>query len=80
MMSDGFEIIDTHTVTGLNTELNAVMTEKDVLEAIKCLKNNNACSTDMIRNDFLKHSCNKLLPVFVKLFNIIFDSGIIPDC
>jgi hypothetical protein len=34
----------------------------------------------MIINEFLKHSCNKLLPVFVKLFNIIFDSGIIPDC
>jgi hypothetical protein len=33
---DGFEIIDTNTVTGLNTELNAVITEKDVLEAIKC--------------------------------------------
>jgi hypothetical protein len=30
MMSDGFEIIDTNTVTGLNTELNAVITEKDV--------------------------------------------------
>ena len=37
MMSDGFEIIDTNTVTGLNTDLNAVITEKDVLEAIKCL-------------------------------------------
>jgi hypothetical protein len=48
MMSDGFEIIDTNTVTGLSTELNAVITEKDVLEAIKCLKNNKACSTDTI--------------------------------
>jgi hypothetical protein len=78
--NDGFVIIDTNTVTCLNTELNAVITEKDVLEAIKCLKNNKACSTDMIINEFLKHSRNKLLPVFVKLFNIIFDSGIIPDC
>jgi hypothetical protein len=64
----------------LNAELNAVITEKDVLEAITCLNNNKACSTDMIINEFLKHSCNKLLPVFFKLFNIIFDSGIIPDC
>jgi hypothetical protein len=31
MMSDGFEIIDTNTVTGLNTELNAIITAKDVL-------------------------------------------------
>ena len=28
---DGFEIIDTNTVTGLNTELNAIITAKDVL-------------------------------------------------
>jgi hypothetical protein len=28
---------------------------------------------------FIKHSCSKLLPVFVKLFNVVFDSGIIPD-
>ena len=37
-IQDGFEIIDTNTVTGLNTELNALITAKDVLEAIKCLK------------------------------------------
>ena len=77
---DGFEIIDTNTVTGLFTELNAVITQRDVLEAIKCLKNNKACSTDMITNEFLKHSCKQLLPVFVNLFNIILDSEIIPDC
>ena len=77
--NDMFEDIDSNDVTNMNTEINAIITEKDVLDAVKCLKNNKACSTDMILNEFLKHSCDKLLPVFVKLFNVIFDSGIIPD-
>lgn len=35
----------------------------------------------MILNEFLKHAADKLMPpVFVKIFNIIFESGIIPDC
>jgi hypothetical protein len=63
----------------LNTELNSCITEKDVLNAVKCLKNNKVCGSDLILNDFLKHSCSKLLPVFVKLFNVVFDSSIIPD-
>jgi hypothetical protein len=43
------------------------------------LKNNKACGGDMILNEFLKHAADKLMPVFVKIFNIIFESGIVPD-
>ena len=43
------------------------------------LKNNKSCGTDFILNEFLKNSCQKMLPIFVKLFNIVFESGIIPD-
>ena len=43
------------------------------------MKNNKSCGTDLILNEFLKNSCLKMLPIFVKLFNIIFESGIIPD-
>ncbi|XP_063404680.1 uncharacterized protein LOC134688138 [Mytilus trossulus] len=49
--------------------------EKDVVDAIKTLKNDKACSNDMILNEFLKHGAVKLLPVYVKIFNIIF----VPD-
>ena len=76
---DTFEHVDVNNVSNLNTELNSCITEKDVLDAVKCLKNNKACGSDLILNEFLKHSCSKLLPVFVKLFNVVFDSGIIPD-
>jgi hypothetical protein len=78
---DTFEHVDVNInkVSNLNTELNSCITEKDVLDAVKCLKNNKACDSDLILNEFLKHSRSKLLPVFVKLFNVVFDSGIIPD-
>jgi hypothetical protein len=76
---DTFEHVDVNNVSNLNTELNSCITEKDVLDDVKCLKNNKACGSDLILNEFLKHSCSKLLPVFVKLFNVVFDSGIIPD-
>lgn len=79
VQDDMFENIDPDVVTNLNTELNECITEKDVIDAVKRLKNNKACSSDLLLNEFLKHACSKLLPVFVKLFNVIFNSGIIPD-
>jgi hypothetical protein len=57
---------------------NESISEKEVTDAIKSLKNNKACGGDMILNELLKHAADKLLPVFVKIFNIIFESGIIP--
>jgi hypothetical protein len=35
---------------------------------------NKACGGDLIINEFLKYSVNKLLPIFVSLFNIVFDT------
>ena len=43
------------------------------------MKNNKACGSDLILNDFLKHATVKLMPVFVRIFNIAFHSGIVPD-
>ena len=73
------EDIDCNAVTNLNFELNAVITEDEVVKAIKSLKNNKSCGTDMILNEFLKNSCQKMIDVYVKLFNIVFKSGVIPD-
>ena len=56
----------------MNIELNSCITEKDVLDAVKCLKNNKACGSDLILNEFLKHSCSKLLPVFMSSFLMLF--------
>jgi hypothetical protein len=76
---DFTENIDRNVMTNLNTQLNTTITEKEIVKAIKLLKNNKSCGTDFILNEFLKNSCQKMLPIFVKLFNIVFGSGIIPD-
>ena len=67
-------------ISEYNTVINESISEKEIVDAIKSLKNNKACGGDMILNEFLKHSAFKLMPVFVKIFNIVFESGIIPDC
>ena len=67
-------------ISEYNSVINGQITEKEIVNAIKSLKNNKACGGDMILNEFLKYSSVKLMPVFVKIFNIVFESGIIPDC
>ena len=62
-----------------NYLINQHITEKEVADAVKSLKNNKACSSDMVLNEYLKHTAPTLMPVFVKIFNIVFDSGIVPD-
>ena len=73
------DIVLPDNVTEYNTVINEPISEKDVVDAIKTLKNDKACSNDMILNEFLKYGAVKLLPVYVKIFNIIFESGIVPD-
>ena len=62
-----------------NNELNRPFSEADILQAIKSLKNNKSCGTDLILNEFLKCASGKMLNVFCKLFNIVFESGIVPN-
>ena len=43
------------------------------------LKNNKACGDDQILNEFLKSTSQILIDVYVKLFNLILDKGIVPQ-
>jgi hypothetical protein len=46
---------------------------------MKNLKNNKASGEDLIANEFLKHSFEIMSDIYVKLFNLIFDKGLIPE-
>ena len=42
------------------------------------MKNNKSPGNDCIINEYITSTCDIVLPIYVTLFNIIFDTGIIP--
>ena len=71
--------IDPSKVSEHNFELNSAISEDEVLKCLNHLKLNKACSSDLILNEFLKSSKTKMLTVFTTFFNLVFNTGIIPD-
>ena len=67
------------TPDDINPILNNHITEQEVLKSIKNLKSHKAHGLDYIINEFLQKSCHKMLSVFTKLFNVILNTGIVPD-
>lgn len=54
-----------------------MMTEKS--KCIIHLKNDKAPAEDRILNECIKSTKDLFLPLYEKLFNVAFDSGIIPE-
>ena len=46
---------------------------------VKTLKQNKSPGTDGVLNEHIKSTVNIMLPIYVKLFNIVFDTGVIPE-
>ena len=63
----------------INQEINGPITKEEVKTAIKHLKNNKSPGIDNIVNEQMKASITTMLPIYVKLFNTIFNTGIIPE-
>ncbi|XP_071136947.1 uncharacterized protein [Mytilus edulis] len=59
--------------------LNGIITQTEVAEAIKKLKNSKAPGIDSILNEYLKNTPPEFISMYCKLFNIVLDTGIIPD-
>lgn len=59
--------------------LNSWITESEVLRCIKSLKNNKCSGNDNIINEYLKSSVTKMLPIYISFFNLVFETGIIPQ-
>ena len=67
-------------VVHLNHELNNYITKDEITKCIKSLKNNKAHGDDEIINEYIKSTSNVFTPIYEKLFNIIFNTGKIPEC
>ena len=76
---DDNELLHNANDTRRNEDLDKDITELEIKESIARLKNNKACGTDSIANEYIKSSSNLLMPMYVKLFNLIYNSGIIPQ-
>ena len=63
----------------INEQINEPITESEVSTAIKNLHSNKSPGHNNIKNEHIKSTAHIMLPIYCKLFNIIFDTGIIPD-
>ena len=59
--------------------LNSSITEAEILKCLNSLKNNKCSANDNITNEYLKNSAEQMLPIYISLFNLVLDTGIIPD-
>ena len=68
-----------HYEDSINETMNQPFSEAEILSAVKNLKNNKSCGIDSILNEHLKSTIHKMCPIYVKLFNLIYDTGLVPD-
>ena len=60
-------------------ELNTPFSEKELKIALKSVKNNKSSGDDCILNEQIKISFPKMKGVYLKLFNIILNTGCFPE-
>ena len=63
----------------ISEELNCDFIYEEVMENIKKLKNNKSSGLDQILNEYLKNSPKSVILIIVKLFNIVFRTGVVPS-
>ena len=63
-----------------NAHLNRQISESEVRVAINQLKNNKSAGIDNIKNEHIKSTSCQMIPTYTKLFNLVFDTAIIPEC
>ena len=59
--------------------LDYLINETEIRIAIKKLKNNKSSFSDKIKNAMIKSTVNELMPVYLKLFNTVLRSSIMPQ-
>lgn len=60
------------------SELDYPISDKEIRQAARKLKNKKAAFSDLIKNEMIKASYDILMNVYLKLFNLVLNSGIYP--
>ena len=66
-------------LTLVNEILNGNISEDEIIHAVNEMKNGKAPGYDQIVNEYIKTTIDIFLPLYLKLFNKILDTGIIPE-
>ena len=59
--------------------LNSVICEDDIIEAVRKIKNGKSPGFDSILNEHISSTLSIFMPVYLKFFNIIYESGFVPE-
>lgn len=59
--------------------LNSPITIEEIKNVVKGLKNGKSSGIDGVINEYIKYTIDDMLHIYVLLFNIILDKGIIPE-
>ncbi|KAK6175976.1 hypothetical protein SNE40_014348 [Patella caerulea] len=73
---DDFSLID--CVVGDNDVINEPITDIEIEYCINNLKNNKSHGMDEILNEYIKCTKLTMIPIYVILFNVILDTGLVP--
>jgi transcription elongation factor GreA-like protein len=65
---------------GISKELKESITEDEIRNIVKNLSNNKAGVYDRILNEYIKSTIDQCIDIYLKLFNLVFDSGFSPEC
>ena len=71
---------DPNLSVGTNEILDAYITEQEIISCIDNLNNGKTPSpSDEITNEYIKSTKSIMVPIYTQLFNLIFESGHIPN-
>ena len=59
--------------------LNSPITADEIKSVVQKLKNGKSAGSDNILNEYIKYTLDDMLAIYVLLFNVILDKGIIPE-
>jgi hypothetical protein len=59
--------------------LNSPINEEEILQVVENFKSNKASGYDDIVNEHIESTINIVLPIYCKHFNIVLNSGLIPE-
>ena len=76
---DNFIIENDINSDTINKELNGSISPNEIIKAVKKAKNNKSPGDDLIINEYIAFSLGTMIDIYEYLFNLIFETSILPE-